>query len=409
MPITLPEVTARRGPFAAHEHNRDPFMGAMRKHQAHAESLDANLLPSELVAAARRSWDDALALGLKHGYGNAQATVLAPTGTIAFMMDCDTTGVEPDLALVKYKKLVGGGLFKIVNNTVPLALKRLGYGVEAMQRISAYIDEKDTIEGAPELKEEHLPIFDCAFRPAKGQRSIRHMGHVRMMAATQPFLSGAISKTVNMPNDSTVEEIEQTYIEAWKLGLKSIAIYRDGCKRTQPLATAGETASNAMTGAQARRRKLPDTRQATTHKFSVGGHEGYITVGQYEDGQPGEIFITLGKAGSTLAGFADAFATAISFALQHGVELRFLVDKFTHVRFEPSGFTGNREIPLAKSIVDYVFRWLALRYLPEDEHPAAPQASMNSTEIGTRVGSSPSRGRSRPPNTNATRAAMPLA
>ncbi len=208
------------------------------------------------------------------------------------------------------------------------------------------------------------------------------MGHVRMMAATQPFLSGAISKTVNMPNDSTVEDIEQTYIEAWKLGLKSIAIYRDGCKRTQPLATTGETATNVMTGAQARRKKLPDTRQATTHKFSVGGHEGYITVGQYEDGQPGEIFITLGKAGSTLAGFADAFATAISFALQHGVELRFLVDKFTHVRFEPSGFTGNREIPLAKSIVDYVFRWLALRYLPEDERPAAPGTPMNGTEYG---------------------------
>jgi ribonucleoside-diphosphate reductase alpha chain len=377
---TSAKLAARSGPFPAYEHNRDPFIGVMRKHQAHAESLDANQLPSELVAAARGSWDDALALGQKHGYRNAQATVLAPTGTIAFMMDCDTTGVEPDLALVKYKKLVGGGLFKIVNNTVPLALKRLGYGVEAMQRISDHINENDTIEGAPEMQEEHLPVFDCAFRPTKGRRSIHPMGHVRMMAATQPFLSGAISKTVNMPSDTTVEEIEQSYIEAWKLGLKSIAIYRDGCKRTQPLATAAGTASSAASGAQARRKKLPDTRQATTHKFSVGGHEGYLTVGQYENGQPGEIFITLGKAGSTLAGFADAYATAISFALQHGVELRFLVDKFTHVRFEPSGFTGNREIPLAKSIVDYVFRWLALRYLPEDERPAAPEASTNSTE-----------------------------
>ena len=378
---TSAKLAARSKPFPGYEHNRDPFIGVIRKHQAHAESLDAGLLPSDMVAAARGSWDEALALGQEHGYRNAQATVLAPTGTIAFMMDCDTTGIEPDLALVKYKKLVGGGLFKIVNNTVPLALKQLGYDVKAIQRIADHINENDTIEGAPDLKEEHLSVFDCAFRPTKGERSIHPMGHVRMMAAAQPFLSGAISKTVNMPHDSTVEDIELTYLEAWKLGLKSIAIYRDGCKQTQPLATAAKTEIDVAASAQTRRKKLPDTRQATTHKFSVASHEGYLTVGQYEDGQPGEIFITLGKAGSTLAGFADSFATAISFALQHGVELRFLVDKFTHVRFEPSGFTGNPEIPLAKSIIDYVFRWLALRYLPEEERPAAPLAPMNGVEL----------------------------
>jgi ribonucleoside-diphosphate reductase alpha chain len=375
---TSAKMAAKNGPFEGYERNRDPFMNVMRKHQAHAESIDASQVPSELLAAARGSWDDALALGQKHGFRNSQATVLAPTGTIAFMMDCDTTGIEPDVALVKYKKLVGGGLFKIVNNTVPLALRKLGYEHEALQRIVDHINESDTIEGAADLKDEHLPVFDCAFKPAQGERTIQHMGHVRMMAAAQPFLSGAISKTVNMPNESTVEEIEQTYIEAWKLGLKAIAIYRDGCKRSQPLATEADSEiAKAAVAAQLHRQKLPDTRESVTHKFSVGGHEGYITVGQYENGQPGEIFVTLGKAGSTLCGFADAFATAISFALQHGVELRFLVDKFTHVRFEPSGFTGNQEIPIAKSIVDYVFRWLARRYLPAEEHPEEPTTTLN--------------------------------
>jgi ribonucleoside-diphosphate reductase alpha chain len=380
---TSAKIAANRGPFVAFGQNREPFLAVMRKHQAHAEGIDAALVDPDVVAGARRAWADALALGQQYGYRNSQATVLAPTGTIAFMMDCDTTGIEPDLALVKYKKLVGGGMFKIVNNTVPLALKKLGYEREAIQRIVDYINENDTIEGAPDLQEAHLPVFDCAFKPTHGERSIHYMGHVKMMAAVQPFLSGAISKTVNMPASSTVEEIEQTYVEAWKLGLKAVAIYRDGCKRTQPLATGaavrerGAALATAATGSagNVRRRKLPDTRQSLTHKFSVAGHEGYITVGQYEDGQPGEIFITLGKAGSTLAGFADSFATAISFALQHGVELRFLVDKFTHVRFEPSGFTGNPEIPLAKSIVDYVFRWLAKRYLPQEQQPSTPHTS----------------------------------
>jgi ribonucleoside-diphosphate reductase alpha chain len=353
-------IAAHNGPFPGYERNREPFLAVMRKHQSHANGIDPDLVPSDLLSAARGAWADVVTLGTDHGFRNAQATVLAPTGTIAFMMDCDTTGIEPDLALVKYKKLVGGGLFKIVNNTVPLALKKLEYDLETIQEIVDYINEHDTIEGAPGLRDEHLPVFDCAFKAVNGERSIHYMGHVKMMAATQPFLSGAISKTVNMPSETTAEEIAQTYLEAWKLGLKAIAIYRDGCKRTQPLAT-GSTAEEKVettvdeaiaAAAQPRRRKLTDTRRSITHKFSVAGHEGYLTVGLYDDGQPGEIFLTLGKAGSTLAGFADAFATAISFAFQHGVELRFLVDKFTHVRFEPSGFTGNPEIPIAKSIVE---------------------------------------------------------
>ena len=383
---TSSKIAAHTGPFPGFERNREPFLGAMRKHQSHADGIDPRIVPGDLLSAARGAWADAVTLGTDHGFKNSQTTVLAPTGTIAFMMDCDTTGIEPDLALVKYKKLVGGGMFKIVNNTVPLALKKLGYAHEAIQRIVDFINENDTIEGAPDLKPEHLDVFDCAFKPASGKRSIQYMGHVKMMAAVQPFLSGAISKTVNMPATATVDEIEKTYVEAWRLGLKAIAIYRDGCKRTQPMSAGKDTKSTASAAvapsAQLRRRKLPDTRNSVTHKFSVAGFEGYITVGLYEDGNPGEIFITLGKAGSTLAGFADAFATAISFALQHGVELRFLVDKFSHARFEPSGFTGNSEIPIAKSIVDYVFRWMALRFLPEDERPAAVGASaVNGNEI----------------------------
>jgi ribonucleoside-diphosphate reductase alpha chain len=379
---TSARIAAKVGPFAGYDRNREPFLGVMRKHQTHADGIDPRLVPSDLLSAARSAWADVITLGTEHGFRNAQATVLAPTGTIAFMMDCDTTGIEPDLALVKYKKLVGGGLFKIVNNTVPPALKRLGYEHDAIQGILDYVNERDTIEGAPGLAPEHLPVFDCAFRPANGQRSIHYMGHVKMMSAVQPFLSGAISKTVNMPATATVEEIEGTYLEAWKLGLKAIAIYRDGCKRTQPLSTGKEKEIERVAAAAThlRRRKLPDTRRSITHKFSIAGYEGYITVGMYEDGKPGEIFITLGKAGSTLAGFADSFATAISFALQHGVELRFLVDKFTHVRFEPSGFTGNPDIPLAQSIVDYVFRWMALQFLPKEDQPAT-SAVTNGAEI----------------------------
>ncbi|MDH3627454.1 MAG: vitamin B12-dependent ribonucleotide reductase [Acidobacteriota bacterium] len=371
---TSANIAAHNGAFDGYERNREPFIKVMRKHQSHADGIDDTSVPSDLLAAARGAWADAVTTGTEHGYRNSQTTVLAPTGTIAFMMDCDTTGIEPDLALVKYKKLVGGGLFKIINNSVPLSLKKLGYEMADIQKIVDYIDENDTIEDCPQLKDEHLPIFDCAFKPANGSRSIEPMGHIKMMAAVQPYLSGAISKTVNMPSTVTIEDIEEAYIEAWRLGLKSIAIYRDGCKRTQPLSTGkSKTDAIAVDAAPlppgAARRKLTDTRDSKTHKFSVGGFEGYMTVGLYADGMPGEIFITLGKAGSTLAGFADSFATAISFSLQHGVELRFLVDKFTHVRFEPSGFTGNPDIPIAKSIVDYVFRWLAQEFLPTENQP----------------------------------------
>jgi len=285
------------------------------------------------------------------------------------MMDCDTTGIEPDIALVKYKKLVGGGLLKIVNQTVPRALNRLGYSAEQIKEIIAHIDANDTIEGAPHLKEEHLPVFDCAFRPANGERSIDYMGHLRMMSAVQPFLSGAISKTVNMPNEATVEDIMKTYMEGWKLGLKAVAIYRDGCKRTQPLNTslAGRKDKTGLPSAQPYRRRLPDTRKAITHKFSVGGHEGYLTVGMYEDGKPGEIFLTMSKEGSVVSGLVDCFATAISMTLQYGVPLPVLVQKFSHMRFEPSGWTSNPRIRVAKSIIDYIFRWLASEFLAPEE------------------------------------------
>jgi ribonucleoside-diphosphate reductase alpha chain len=296
--------------------------------------------------------------------------VLAPTGTIAFMMDCDTTGIEPDIALVKYKKLVGGGMLKIVNRTVPAALRRLGYVQTKINEIIGYIDENDTIEGAPGLLEEHLPVFDCAFKAANGTRSIHWEGHLKMMGAVQPFISGAISKTINMPNEATVEDIETAYTEAWKLGLKAVAVYRDGCKRSQPLSTKREKTevrTEVKIVPKPVRRKLPDERESITHKFSVGGHEGYITVGKYEDGTPGEIFVVMAKQGATLSGLMDGFATMTSLALQHGVPLQLLVDKFTHTRFEPSGFTSNPEIPMAKSIMDYIFKWLATKFLDREQ------------------------------------------
>jgi ribonucleoside-diphosphate reductase alpha chain len=357
------------GPFKGFAQNREPMLRVMKMHGLAADKINDRQVPSDLLTAARKVWDDTYAIGREYGFRNSQATVLAPTGTIGFMMDCDTTGVEPDIALVKYKKLVGGGMLKIVNQTVPLALKRLGYIDEQIEHILAYIDKNDTIEGAPHLKEEHLPIFDCAFKPAKGERTIQYMGHVKMMAAVQPYISGAISKTVNMPTDVTPNDISSTYLEAWRLGLKAIAIYRDGCKRTQPLNTSLDQLT-ATAKQKAVRRRLPDERQAITHKFSIAGHEGYITVGLYEDGTPGEIFITMSKEGSTISGLMDAFATSASMALQYGVPLRVLVEKFSHMRFEPSGFTGNREIPIAKSILDYIFRWLGKKFLPPEELPS---------------------------------------
>jgi ribonucleoside-diphosphate reductase alpha chain len=299
--------------------------------------------------------------------------VLAPTGTIGFMMDCDTTGIEPDLALVKYKKLVGGGLIKIVNNTVPAALIKLGYTSDQVNKIVDHIDSTGTIEGAPFLRDEHLAVFDCSFRPQNGVRSIHYMGHVRMMAAVQPFISGAISKTINMPEESTAVEVMDAYMESWRLGLKAVAIYRDNSKRVQPLSSGtskgAKESVTTVTKVEERivyrpiRRKLDDTRRSLTHKFSIGGHEGYITAGLYDDGSPGEIFITMAKEGSTISGLMDAFATAVSYGLQYGVPLKFFVDKFSHVRFEPSGWTGNQEIPYAKSIMDYIFRWLGTRFL----------------------------------------------
>jgi ribonucleoside-diphosphate reductase alpha chain len=361
------------GPFAAYEKNKEPFIRVMRKHRAALKDIDRTQLPSDLFQAAKDVWDEVIELGEQHGFRNAQATVLAPTGTIGFMMDCDTTGVEPDIALVKYKKLVGGGLMKIVNQTVPMALAKLGYNATQIKEVIEYIDENETIEGAPHIKEHHLAVFDCAFKPARGVRSIHYMGHVRMMGAVQPFLSGAISKTVNVPKEATVAEIQQAYIDSWRIGAKAVSIYRDGSKRTQPLNTARdkEKVAAAAVDPGPRRRKLPDERHAFTHKFDIAGHEGYITVGLFEDGTPGEIFLVMAKEGSTISGFADAFAQAISYALQYGVPLQDLVDKFSHVRFEPSGMTKNPDVRFAKSIVDYIFRWMAAKFLsPEAQFRA---------------------------------------
>jgi ribonucleoside-diphosphate reductase alpha chain len=436
--------------------NREPFLDVIRMHRAevnkigHANSTEPFVTPqlASLIEASKDCWDKALAHGEQHGYRNSQVTVLAPTGTIGFMMDCDTTGIEPDLALIKYKKLVGGGMIKIVNNTVPVALFKLGYTNPQVDSIVSYIDSTGTIEGAPGIKPEHLSVFDCSFKPSKGTRSIHSSGHIKMMAAAQPFLSGAISKTVNLPHDATLEDIIQAYTESWRLGLKAVAVYRDGSKGAQPLnvsdgnkakaiknALGGEpadavgsaaairvlaaiaqgntgsigddlrvledkvsarlevtanavvTAANAFSASianavalgqaaalrtdpeatqgppRAVRHRLPEERPSLTHKFSIAGHEGYITVGLYPNGQPGEIFIKMAKEGSTVSGLMDSFATAVSLSLQHGVPLKVLCEKFAHTRFEPSGWTGNEQIGFAKSIMDYIFRWLQLRFL----------------------------------------------
>jgi ribonucleoside-diphosphate reductase alpha chain len=377
-------MAAVKGPFAEFESNRDAMLGVIAKHRTAAYGLPDGDTGDEVVRAARATWDEALSLGEDNGYRNAQATVLAPTGTIGLMMDCDTTGIEPDLALVKYKKLVGGGLLKMVNTTIPEALRRLGYSEDAVKATVEYIDDHDTIEGAPHLQDQHLKVFDCAFKPVNGKRSIAPMGHVRMMASVQPFISGSQSKTVNLPAEASVEDIAQTYMDSWKLGLKCIAIYRDGCKRSQPLSTSmkDRTKKEAPREDQREvrkelpveprpvRRRLPDERQSLTHKFDIQGHEGYITVGLYPDGTPGEIFLTMAKEGSTISGLMDAFATQTSLALQYGVPLRVMVNKFSHMRFEPNGFTKNPEIPMAKSLIDYIFRWLASRFLDADDQEA---------------------------------------
>jgi ribonucleoside-diphosphate reductase alpha chain len=422
------------GPFAEYRKNEEPFLRVIEKHRDAAHAIpDKSGVPHDLHRAARDIWDNTLELGKANGFRNAQTTLLAPTGTIAFMMDCDTTGIEPDIALVKYKKLVGEGFLKIVNQTVPGALRKLGYTPEQVDSIVAYVNERETIEGAPDLKPEHLSVFDCAFKPVNGTRSIHYLGHLRMMSAVQPFLSGAISKTVNMPENATAEEIETVYLEGWRLGLKAIAIYRDNSKRSQPLNTGKkkDTAAADLEAAvaagvaaapvepKAYRHRLPNERQAITHKFDISGHEGYITVGLYDDGQPGEIFLKMAKEGSTISGLMDTFATTVSVALQYGVPLRDLVHKFAHVRFEPSGFTSNPEIPIAKSIVDYIFRWMGSRFLPADERAnlglvdrsAAAESSVQPLNLGlggasaagsggagtSGSGSSPAAGQASPP------------
>jgi ribonucleoside-diphosphate reductase alpha chain len=388
-------VAERMGPFPGYPVNREPMLDVIRMHRDAMRGIKPEHVQPQLFLAAQESWDNALALGELHGYKNSQVTVLAPTGTIGFMMDCDTTGIEPDLALVKYKKLVGGGVIKIVNNTVPSAMMRLGYTPEQTSEIVAYIDQHSTVEGAPHFQAEHLPVFDCSLAPAGGGRSISWSGHVKMMAATQPFLSGAISKTINMPEESTIEEIMDAYLESWKLGLKAVAIYRDNSKKSQPLNAGGEKkddkkekAAEALAAAvvepmqrelfqRAQREKMPAERASVTHKFSVGGHEGYITVGLYEDGRPGEVFIKMSKEGSTLSGVMDGLALTISIGLQYGVPLKIFVDKLLNTRFEPSGITANANIRFVSSVLDYIARWLGGRFISTDYlklNGAAPEA-----------------------------------
>ncbi|HLY99680.1 MAG TPA: vitamin B12-dependent ribonucleotide reductase, partial [Candidatus Angelobacter sp.] len=429
------ELAGVVGPYAGYGKNAEAHKRVIRKHAAASDQVrPVAAVERDILALANRTWQECIKLGTDNGYRNAQASLLAPTGTIGFMMDCDTTGIEPDLALIKYKKLVGGGMIKIVNNTVPLALWKLGYSGDQVNSIVSYIDSTGTIEGAPGVKDEHLPVFDCSFKPQKGTRSISYMGHIKMMAAAQPFISGAISKTVNLPEAASVEDIMEAYIQSWKLGLKAVAIYRDGSKKAQPLmaasskdeaakrGTKGEKAVAALSPAdqtwaalapeqktfalevvrlangaaseiqggvfdavrrlagvsredqetappRALRHRLPLERASLTHKFSIAGHEGYITVGLYKDGTPGELFIRMAKEGSTVSGLMDSFATAVSLALQHGVPLRLLCDKFEHTRFEPSGFTGNQQIPIAKSVMDYIFRWLEIRFVSGQQFP----------------------------------------
>jgi len=363
---TSAELSAAVGPFEGYKENRDPFNRVMQMHRDAVEQIDDEG-PDYLKDAARDLWDQVLADGARYGFRNAQATVLAPTGTISFMMDCDTTGIEPDIALVKYKSLAGGGMLKIINQSVRSALTQLSYDSAEIDDIIKYIDQNDTVEGAPHLKDEHLPVFDCAFKPANGVRSISWRAHIKMMSAAQPFLSGAISKTVNMPAESTVEDIADAYTWGWELGLKAIAIYRDGSKQSQPLSTKSEgdkaADKEAAIAKRPRRERLQDTRQSVTHKFNVAGHEGYITVGLYPDGRPGELFITMAKEGSTIGGLMDCFGTAISMSLQYGVPLEVLVNKFSHTRFEPMGHTTNPDVRIAKSVVDYIFRFMAVTFL----------------------------------------------
>jgi len=371
-------LASKLGTFAGFDENRDSMFGVIDMHINALDELGERNPSEEIYAAASESWGEARSLSEQAGLRNAQVSVLAPTGTIGFMMDCDTMGIEPDLALIKYKNLVGGGTIRIVNRTVPAALMNLGYGEDIIKKIVSYIDRKGTVEGCPEIDEEHLAVFDCALQTRGGVRVIAPEGHLKMMAAVQPFISGAISKTVNLPNEATVEQVGDLYMDAWKSGLKAISIYRDGSKRTQPLSTASGKAT--MRDVKPMRWRLPDERQSITHKFSIAGHQGYLIVGMYEDGRPGEIFIKMAKEGSTISGVMDSFALAISMTLQYGVPLKVLIEKFTNTRFEPSGYTNNREIPYAKSIMDYIFSYLALKFIPREEGKEA-EAKKNDTEV----------------------------
>ncbi|MFK7735231.1 MAG: vitamin B12-dependent ribonucleotide reductase [Pirellulaceae bacterium] len=381
--LTSAELAGVVGPFAHYEQNAEPMKRVMQMHRdATADIGDEG--PAYLKESAQELWDEVIELGEKNGFRNAQSTVLAPTGTISFMMDCDTTGIEPDIALVKYKQLAGGGMLKIVNQSVAEGLRTLGYKPEQIEAILKYVNENDTIEGAPFVEDEHLPVFDCAFTPAKGTRSIAWQAHVKMMAAAQPFLSGAISKTVNMPADVTKKDIADAYFWGWELGLKAIAIYRDGSKQSQPLntKTEGDKAAEAVTEKivyKPRRERLPDTRQSLTHKFNIAGHEGYLNVGLYPDGRPGELFITMAKEGSTVGGLMDSFGTAISMSLQYGVPLEVLVNKFSHTRFEPMGHTTNPDVRIAKSVVDYIFRWMGANFIAGYREAATGQAPAEAT------------------------------
>ena len=368
------EVARRMGPFAGYQPNAAAMTGVIAKHRAAVGNIDhSHSVAEDLLAAARRAWDDALSLGEVSGFRNAQATVLAPTGTISFMMDCDTTGVEPDFSLVKSKRLVGGGEITIVNKTVPMALAKLGYSPTESDEIVAFIDERNTVVGAPHVKTEHFPVFDCAI----GDRAIHYMGHVKMMGAVQPFISGAISKTVNLPEEITVDEISQLLIESWQLGVKAIAIYRDNCKVAQPLSKKGDAGATTLApvsgvvGALPQRRRVPEDRMEVGRKFKVGEYEGYIHVGLFEDGTPGDIFVDIAKEGTTLAGLMNSFMISVSLGLQYGVPLEVYVSKFSHMRFEPSGMTNDADIRVAKSIVDYIFRWMGKKFLSSDQQEEA--------------------------------------
>jgi len=392
------------GPYDEYERNREPHNGVMRMHRDAAYDVDATGVKGNLLAAAQRAWDEAVELGEEHGYRNAQATVLAPTGTISFLMDCDTTGIEPDFSLVKFKELVGGGSMTIVNRSVPLALRTLGYSQAEVDQIDAHIAEQGTIIGAPGLKEEHLPVFDVAV----GVRAISHTGHIDMMAATQPFISGAISKTVNLPQSATVDDIADAYERGWKGGLKALAIYRDVSKTAQALRTDAQEEKEAEAAPAPVRKKMPRERESITHKFSIAGHEGYITAGKYEDSSVGEIFLTdIGKEGSTMRGLLNAFATAISLGLQYGVPLEVFVRKFSYMRFEPEGITGNPEIPFAKSMPDYIMRWLASRFIEDTETledlgiltaEVRAKREAETTQLGLGIDTSGGNGHSKPGN-----------